>query len=178
VQIATLQTIVIVSSALSGAYFGLKICTGAVESAKKTRYWTTCLFCSALTFGVGGYLSVLRISHSDRPTEVGTITDLTQSGGKSPHSYFKLRTEDGRLIRLRCSYHGLQLVDDEEVSVKYLCEYGSVLDLEVLSGRHLHWILHESDDLGLARVSTYFGMACFIAAMIVWLTPLAKLPVD
>ena len=165
----TLEFLVIVPSALVAAYFGLKLCSGNIEQPRKSRYWTICLVCLATVFGIGGLISVWRITTSERPVVSGTVVGLKQTHNRGAASYFRVQTSYGQQVGLRASYDGPMLQDGEEVSVRYMSDYGAVLDLEVLSGAHLHWKLHESDGLGPAHFATYAGIACGVLTLIVWL---------
>jgi len=88
---------------------------------------------------------------------------------RNAHSYFELKTTGGGLINLNSSYDGPRLSNGEDATVRYLGEYGAVLDLEVLSGSNAHWTLHEKDGLGLARTTCYAGIALGLPAMLLGL---------
>lgn len=164
----TLEFFVIVPAALSAAYFALELCSGNMERPIRLQYWTIFLSCLAVMFGIGGLLSAQRITSSPRPVISGTLVELSQLHYRAAASYFKVQLPDGRRVSLQASYDGPMLQDGELISVCYMSEYGAVLDLEVLSGTHLGWKLHESDDLGSAHLAAYSGLACGLLATIVW----------
>ena len=166
---ATLQAFVIIASALAAAYYGLKLCGGFAPMEQKKRLRISVCLCLAVLFGVGGLVSTTRITQSARPLIQGKIVDLRQSGGKSPSSYFDLDTGNGR-IAVRCTYHGPKITDGQLASIKYLQEYGAVLDLEVLSGPNAGWQLHESDGLRASHLSMFAGAAFALFAAIFYLT--------
>jgi len=160
----TLQAMIIVGSALASAYFALKLCTGITDPREKLRASALCAAFLASMFGIGGLISVRRITHSARPSVEGIIANLHQSGGRSPHSYFDLLTSDGQKVPLQMGYHGSQLRNGESVTVTYLAEFGNVLELKIVHSPLDSWTTSEGDGLKSSYASVFAGALLFLVA--------------
>jgi hypothetical protein len=165
----TLQAIIIVGSALTSAYFGLKLCAGITSPREKLRVAALCGTFLASMFGIGGLISVRRITHSARPSIEGIITNLRKSGGKSPHSYFDLLTPDGRTVQLQMIYHGPEIQNGESAAATYLVEYSAVLELKIFHSQTSSWTIREGDGLKSSYYSIGAGGLLALLATAFWM---------
>jgi hypothetical protein len=161
------EFLIIVAAALLAAYCCFRVCT-RVDRRQKIGYALIAWLAFGVVLGVGGWISTIRISRSARPTVDGALLDLKQTGGRSKSSYFVLATDQGQSIHMEARYSGPKLQNGQRVHVTFLEEYGAILDLEVLSGSETGWQLHEGDDLGSARLSTWAGACAATFGVVQW----------